>query len=226
MAASRVIPSGSIPWIRAACEGFFEIFIDNAFGVAAAVVVVPVVVVPVVVLPEVVPVVVPVVVPAVVVTGFFPAPGFDAFAAALLAAPLLPGLVVVLDEVFPATFCDWPWLVGAAEVVVCLPPFGAAPDLPCAAAGVTLTAAIAAAVAKSRNSFICVSPPQTRETLQEQCLTREQAKNKPLRELRGCSTTAHAVGTQNCERTFEVGKTHACADQTTRRYGERRNSPY
>ena len=50
-----------------------------------------VVVVPVVVLPEVVPLVVPVVVPAVVVTGFFPAPGFDAFAAALLAAPLLPG---------------------------------------------------------------------------------------------------------------------------------------
>ena len=185
MAASRVIPSGSIPWIRAACEGFFEIFIDKAFGVAAAVVVVPVVVVvpPVVVLPDVVPVVVVpvvvpvVVVPAVVVTGFFPAPGFDVFAAALFAAPLLPGLLVVLGEEFPATFCDWPWLVGAAEVVVCLPPLGAAPDLPCAATGVTLTAAIAAAVAKSRNRFICVSPPQTRETLQERCLTREQAKD-------------------------------------------------
>jgi hypothetical protein len=116
--------------MRASCAGFFEIFIDSAFGVAAAVVVVPVVVVPVVVVPVVVvPVVLPEVVlpapdavvpaPAVVVTGFFPAPGFDVFAAALLAAPLLPGLVVVLGEVFPETLGDWPWLVGAADVVVC-----------------------------------------------------------------------------------------------------------
>jgi hypothetical protein len=128
---------------------------------------------------------------------------------------LLPGLVVVLGEVFPETFCDWPWLVGAAEVVVCcLPPLGAAPDLPCAATGVTLTAAIAAAVAKSLNRFICVSPPQTREPLQEQCLAREPAKDKPLRQLRRCSTTGHAAGTQNCEQTFEVGRTHAYADQT------------
>jgi hypothetical protein len=163
--------------MRACCAGFFAIFIDKAFGVGAAVVVVPGAVVPdvvpvvVFVPPEVVPVpdVVVVPAPAVVVTGFFPAPGFDVFAAALVAAPL-PGLVLVLDEVFPETLGDWPWLAGAAEVVVgCLPPFGAAPDLPCAATGLTLTAAIVAAVAKSRNSFICASPPKTREDFQEQC---------------------------------------------------------
>lgn len=98
--------------MRASCAGFFEIFIDSAFGPAAAVVVVVVVVVVpvvVVVLPEVVlPAPDVVVVPAVVVTGLFPAPGFDVFAAALTAAPLLPGLVLVLDEVFPETLGDWP----------------------------------------------------------------------------------------------------------------------
>src|SRR5262245_3694147 len=211
--------------MRAACAGFFEIFISSAFGVAAAVVVVPVVVVPVVVPVVVVPVVVvPVVVPAVVVAGLFPTPGFDAFAAALFAAPLLPGLVLVLGEVFPETFCDWPWLVGAADVVGCLPPLGAAPDLPCAATGVTLTAAIAAAVAKSRNRFICVKSSPDPATLQEQCLARDPAKDKPLRQLRRCSTTAHAVGPQNCERTFEVGRTPV-RTRPPRRYGERRNSP-
>jgi hypothetical protein len=209
--------------IRASCLGFFEIFVNSAFGgVASVVVVVPVVVVPVVVVPpEVVPVpdvVVPA--PAVVVTGFFPAPGFDVFAAALVAAPL-PGLVLVVDEVLPETFGDWPWLVGAVEVVVvCLPPFGAAPDLPCAATGVTLTAAIVAAVAKSRNSFICVSPPQTWKALQEQCLTTEQAKDNSLRQLRGCSTTVRASHPQNCEQTFEVGSAPPMRPIRPRRLGE------
>jgi hypothetical protein len=67
---------------------------------------------------------------------------------------------------------------------------------------------------KESESFHCVSPPKTREPLQEQCLAREPAKDKPLRQLRRCSTTGHAAGTQNCEQTFEVGRTHAYADQT------------
>jgi hypothetical protein len=161
--------------MRASCCGLLESFVDRAFGGATVVVVV--VVVPVVVVPVVLPdVLVPDVVPpdvvvgadAVVVVGFpAPTPGFDVFAAALCVAPLFAPLFDPPDPPLVVSVGLPPLLVAAASAFGA-PPLGAAPDLPCAATGATLTAAIAAAVAKSRNIFIYrVLPEGT--GIQEEC---------------------------------------------------------
>jgi hypothetical protein len=151
----------------------FLIFIESAFGAAAVVAVVVVVVVPDV-LPDVEPVpdvVVPVVVlpdvvvvlDAVVVVGLWPTPGFDVFAAALVTAPLplCDPLALEPPPAFPDVVVGAPPLFWAAEWAFDAPPLGAAPDLPCARTGATLTAAITADVANSRNSFMYRVPPRT-----------------------------------------------------------------
>jgi hypothetical protein len=163
VACSSVIPSGSIALKRASCCGFFEIFVDTAFGGATGVVdAVVVVVVEPEVEPDVEPPVVepPVDVDAVTVVLFeLPVPAFPLLPAP---APLpWPLPVVVFAACVPLDGALGPW--AGAEPCVLPPPalpcdtvvvgaFGAfAPPapapLPCAAAPVTPTDAIVSAAA-------------------------------------------------------------------------------
>jgi hypothetical protein len=147
---------------RASWPGLFEIFVDTAFGTGVVVVVV---VVGVVVVGVVVPVSfdapVAVLVEAVVVA-FLPAPRPGAevlavvpFSAASVLAPAFAAPAFAWAPVLSV----WPPPFGAGELTLAVPPFGALPDLPWAAADVTLTAAIAAAVASRWNLFMVETLP-------------------------------------------------------------------
>ena len=89
--------------------------------------------------PVVAPAVVDVVLAAATVVDFLPAPA----PGPPFGAPLFTAVSVFGPPPF-----------GAGELTFAEPPFGALPDFPCAAAGATLTAAIAAAAANSRNSLL------------------------------------------------------------------------